>query len=298
MPSQLTRRSLLLGATWFIPIMRVSATELQKLSSAQGPGKRIAAIEARLGGRMGAAALDTQTGKHFEHRATERFPMCSTFKVVLVSAILSRVDANQEKLDRFIHYTKADLLDYAPITKAHLQEGGMTISALCAAAIEYSDNTAANLLLTILGGPAHVTRYAHSLGDSVTRLDRTEPTLNNAAPGDVRDTTSPLAMLHDMQTLLLEKKALSSDSRQRLDAWLVANTTGSGSLRAGLPSAWRIGDKTGSGKNGATNDIAICWPPNRAPIFITAYFVGSSASYADRCAALAEVGRIVADEFS
>ena len=298
MPSQLTRRSLLLGATSFITIMRASATELQKLSGAQGPGKRIAAIEARLGGRMGAAALDTQTGKHFEHRATERFPMCSTFKVVLVSAILSRVDANQEKLDRFIHYTKADLLDYAPITKAHLQEGGMTISALCAAAIEYSDNTAANLLLNILGGPAHVTRYARSLGDSVTRLDRTEPTLNTAAPGDVRDTTSPSAMLHDMQTLLLEKKALSSNSRQRLDAWLVANTTGSGSLRAGLPSAWRIGDKTGSGKNGATNDIAICWPPNRAPILITAYFVGSSASDADRYAALAEVGRIVTDEFS
>jgi len=297
-PSQLTRRSLLLGATSFITIMRASATELQKLSGAQGPGKRIAAIEARLGGRMGAAALDTQTGKHFEHRATERFPMCSTFKVVLVSAILSRVDANQEKLDRFIHYTKADLLDYAPITKAHLQEGGMTISALCAAAIEYSDNTAANLLLNILGGPAHVTRYARSLGDSVTRLDRTEPTLNTAAPGDVRDTTSPSAMLHDMQTLLLEKKALSSNSRQRLDAWLVANTTGSGSLRAGLPSAWRIGDKTGSGKNGATNDIAICWPPNRAPILITAYFVGSSASDADRYAALAEVGRIVTDEFS
>ncbi len=224
--------------------------------------------------------------------------MCSTFKFLLVSAILSRVDAHQETLDRFIHYTKTDLLDYAPITKAHLAEGGMTLSALCAAAIEYSDNTAANLLLAALGGPAHVTRFARSLGDSVTRLDRNEPALNTAIPGDPRDTTSPSAMLHDMKKVLLEDRTLSSDSRQRLEAWMIANTTGAGSLRAGLPSAWRIGDKTGSGRNGATNDIAICWPPNRPPILVTAYFVGSSAADNDRHAAIADVGRLVAGEFS
>ncbi|HET6199177.1 MAG TPA: class A beta-lactamase [Candidatus Acidoferrales bacterium] len=296
MPFELTRRSFMLSVGAIIPVLRLSRSKFQKAGAQTAD--QLAAIEARHGGRLGVAALDTQAGKRIDHRAGEHFPMCSTFKFLLVSAILSRVDANQEKLGRFIHYTKADLLDYAPITKAHVQEGAMTISALCAAAIEYSDNTAANLLLGVLGGPAAVTHYTRTLGDSVTRLDRNEPTLNAATPGDLRDTTTPSAMLADMKEILIEQRTLSSESRKQLEAWMIADTTGLTSLRAGLPSAWRVGDKTGSGKNGATNDIAICWPPSLAPILITAYFVGSSASYADRCAALAEVGRIVADEFS
>lgn len=298
MPFELTRRSFLLSVGILIPVLRPLPNKFQEITGAQTAEQRLSAIEARLGGRLGVAAWDAQKGKRLEHRAGERFPMCSTFKFLLVSAILSRIDANQEKLDRFIQYTSADLLDYAPITKAHVQYGGMTISALCAAAIEYSDNTAANLLLGVLGGPAAVTHYARTLGDSVTRLDRNEPTLNTATPGDLRDTTSPSAMLTDMKQILIEQRTLSSESRKQLEAWMIANTTGLASLRAGLPSAWRAGDKTGSGKNGATNDIAICWPSNRMPVLMTAYFVGSSASYADRCAALAEVGRIVVGEFS
>lgn len=298
MPFELTRRSLLLSAGILVPVLCPLPSKIREMTDAQTANQRLSDIEARLGGRLGVAARDTQTGKRIEHRAGERFPMCSTFKFLLVSAILSRIDANQEKLDRFIHYTSADLLDYAPITKAHVQDGGMTIASLCAAAIEYSDNTAANLLLGVLGGPGAVTHYARSLGDSVTRLDRNEPTLNTATPGDLRDTTSPSAMLTDMKEILIEQRMLSSESRKQLEAWMIADTTGLTSLRAGLPSAWRVGDKTGSGKHGATNDIAICRPSNRTPIVITAYFVGSSASYADRYAALAEVGRILAHEFS
>lgn len=299
MPFSLTRRELLLGATTaLIPSMRASAKEWQKVNDARRADERIAAIEARLGGRIGVTASDTGTGRRIEYRARERFPMCSTFKVLLVAAVLSRVDAKTEKIDRFIRYGKVDLLEYAPITSAHVQEGGMTISALCAAAVEYSDNTAANLLLSVLGGPEQLTGYARSLGDSVTRLDRNEPSLNSAIEGDVRDTTSPSSMLDDMKELLIEGNALSPDSRKRLEAWLVGNTTGADMLRTGLPSAWRIGDKTGRGKNGATNDIAICWPPHRPPILVTAYFVGSLASSTDRSAALAEVGRIVDAEFS
>jgi beta-lactamase class A len=298
LPVELTRRSFLLGAGVLIPILCSSPNNSQEIAGAQTADQCLSVIETRLGGRLGVAAWDTQKGKRIEHRAGERFPMCSTFKFLLVSAILSRVDANQEKLDRFIDYTKADLLDYAPITKAHVQDGGMTISALSAAAIEYSDHTAANLLLGVLGGPAALTRYARSLGDSVTRLDRNEPTLNAATPGDLRDTTSPSAMMTNMKEILIEQRTLSSESRKHLEAWMIADTTGLTSLRAGLPSAWRVGNKTVSGKNGATNDIAICWPSNRTPVLITAYFVGSSASYADRYAALAEVGRIAADECS
>jgi beta-lactamase class A len=296
--SQLTRRSLLSAAATFIPALRLCASAPQPTLGPHTAAAGIAAMEARLGGRLGVAALDTRDGRRIEHRGSERFPMCSTFKFLLVARILSGVEAGHQELDRFLRYSRADLLDYAPVTKAHLHEGGMTISALCAAAIEYSDNTAANLLLNVLDGPAAVTRYARSLGDSVTRLDRDEPSLNTAIPGDVRDTTTPKAMLADMKTILLETRALSSDSRHQLEAWMIASTTGANSLRAGLPSTWRIGDKTGSGRNGATNDIAICRPPHRRPVLVTAYFVGSSASSADRYGALASVGRIVAGSFS
>lgn len=298
MPLELTRRTLLFGAAAFIPTVCASVKQFQREAAADSAEQHLTAIESRLGGRLGVAALDMGDGRRIGQRSAERFPMCSTFKFLLVATVLSRVDAGGEKLGRSIHYRQADVLDYSPITKAHVQDGGMTVSALCAAAIEYSDNTAANLLLRAVGGPAAVTRHVRSLGDSVTRLDRYEPALNSAVPGDPRDTTSPSAMLDDMQTVLLENRALTVASRQQLDAWLVASTTGTERLRAGLPSTWRVGDKTGTGGNGAANDIAICWPPNRSPILIAAYFVGSKASDADRSAALAEVGRMVSARFS
>jgi beta-lactamase class A len=219
--------------------------------------------------------------------------MCSTFKFLAVAAVLKRVDEKQDTLERRIAYGQSDLLDYAPVTRQHVQEGGMSLSALCAAAIEYSDNTAANLLLRVLGGPAAIGRYAATLGDGVTRLDRTEPTLGEALPGDERDTTSPAAMLGNLQAILLGK-VLSAGSRQTIEDGLIANTTGTTRLRAGLPASWKVGDKTGSGDHGTTNDIAILWPPGRPPILVAAYFTGSTASAAEREAALAEVGRIVA----
>lgn len=297
MIARLTRRSFL-AAALFLPVARLRSGAFPPELSPEAASARLASIEARRGGRLGVAALDTRDGKVIEHRGFERFPMCSTFKFLLVAGILSSADAGQETLDRVVHYTQADLLDYAPITRAHLGAGGMTVRSLCAAAIEYSDNTAANLLLDVLGGPAAVSRYARSVGDRLTRLDRNEPSLNTAIPGDVRDTTTPKAMVADMRAILLGAAALTPASRNQLEAWMVGNTTGGNSLRRGLPSAWRIGDKTGSGEHGATNDIAICRPADRAPILVAAYFVGSSASSADRYSALAAVGRIVAASFS
>src|ERR1017187_5648785 len=151
----------------------------------------IAALEERDGGRLGVFAIDTADRRRITHRETERFPMCSTFKLLAVAAVLARVDGGREQLDRRISFSKRDLLEYAPVTTAHVHEGSMTVASLCAAAIEWSDNTAANLLLTSIGGPAQVTPYARSIGYSVTRLARNEPSLNSAIPGDVRDTTTP-----------------------------------------------------------------------------------------------------------
>ncbi len=164
---------------------------------------RIAALERSAGGRLGVAVIDTGSRATLLHRADERFPMCSTFKALASAAVLKRVDAGEESLGRFVPYGQADLLDYAPVTKAHLAAGGMALGALCAAAIDWSDNTAANLILNAIGGPPGFTAFTRALSDSVTRLDRTEPSLNTAIPGDPRDTTSPLAMARDLQTVLL-----------------------------------------------------------------------------------------------
>ncbi|HEV2681217.1 MAG TPA: class A beta-lactamase [Rhodanobacter sp.] len=262
-------------------------------ASMDGAAARLAVLERRHGGRLGVAILDTGNGRRIGHRADERFLMCSTFKLMAVAAVLARVDRGAERLDRRIVFDKSAVLSYAPVTSRRVGAPGMTVAELCQAAITVSDNTAANLLLASLGGPAAVTTYARSLGDAVTRLDRIEPELNLASPGGVLDTTTPDAMLANLQTLLLGH-ALSDTSRAQLAEWLRATTTGMKALRAGVPARWRVGDKTGSGAHQETNDIAILWPPQRKPLLVTAYYTESTADADGRRAVLAEVGRIAA----
>lgn len=173
----------------------------------------------------------------------------------------------------------------------------MTVLELLAASIQYSDNTAANLLLTAVGGPAALTAYVRSVGDQVTRLDRAEPELNSALPGDERDTTTPRAMVSNMQVLLLGNR-LRRSSREQLLTWLIGNTTGAEKLRAGLPADWRVGDKTGMGAHGATNDVAIIWPPHGQPVLVAAYLCETESSVTARNEALADVGRAVAQSLS
>ena len=224
--------------------------------------------------------------------------MCSTFKLLLVGDILARVDAGKERLDRTVPYGRHDLLDYAPVTKAHVADGGMTVRDLCIAAIELSDNTAANLLLSTVGGPKGLNAFLRSIGDRITQLDRIEPALNEAAIGDPRDTTTPHAMTNDARKLAFGS-VISSQSRDLLVSWLTASKTGIAAIRAGVPSGWRTGDKTGSGERGTRNDVAIVWPPDRAPIVIAAYLTGATAITGEqRDQALASVGKIVSLAFS
>jgi len=257
-----SRRSFVVG------FAATAASGLARAASSPGEDRvklaneRLAAIEAREGGRLGVAVLDAGGGAGLAHRAGERFPMCSTFKLLAAAAVLERVDRGKEKLDRVIHYGPGDLLDYAPVAKAHVADGGMTLGNLCAAAIDWSDNTAANLILDAIGGPAGFTAFVRSLGDPVTRLDRNEPNLNASVPGDERDTTTPMAMAEDAQKALLGN-VLSDASRAQLEAWLVSDKVGDKRLRAGLPASWGIGDKTGSGDHGTANVVAIIRPPGR-----------------------------------
>jgi beta-lactamase class A len=247
-------------------------------------------LEARTNARVGVIAIDLATNRRVDYRSDERFIMCSTFKVLAVAAVLKRVDENKEKLDRFVRYEEAQLLEYAPVTRAHVKEGGMTLEALCAAAIEQSDNTAANLVLKAIGGPEKWTEFARSLGDKFSRLDHNEPELNIARPGKEDDTTTPAAMAADLQRLLTSD-FLAIASRTRLETWMQQNQTGLKMIRAGIPPDWKAGDKTGRSGDGATNDIAVLRPPAGGPIFIAIYTVDPADSQEARDQLVADVAK-------
>ena len=284
MPSDVSRRLLLAGGALVVaaPALGFDAAAL------------LAELERRSGGRLGVAALDLGSGKRLAHRAEERFPMTSTFKMLAAAFTLARVDRGDESLERRIQYNARDLVTYSPVTKTKADGDGLTVEEICAAAVVLSDNTAGNLLLAGFGGPAGLTGWVRRLGDDVTRLDRTETDLNEAKPGDPRDTTSPLAMLELMRRILAGD-ALKPDSRERLTRWMMESPTGEKRIRAGVPKTWRTGDKTGSGENGTANDVAISWPPNRAPILVAAYLTGAVKASPDaRNAVHAEIGKLVA----
>ncbi|AHV92400.1 hypothetical protein BTL50_08040 [Bordetella holmesii] len=217
--------------------------------------------------------------------------MCSTFKVLAVGAVLARVARGEDDLSRPMRLSAADIVAHSPVTQQRLNEG-MTLGQLCDAALVVGDNTAANLLLSTIGGPPGVTAYARSLGDAVTRLDRLETALNDATPGDDRDTTSPVAMAENLRQLVLGD-ALPGPERERVRDGLLHCQTGKGRLRAGLPAAWTFGHRTGAGGHGTCNDIGIAWPPSAGPVVISAYLTESPLPLPERERVLAEAGRIV-----
>ncbi len=292
MTVSITRRTALLSALAAAPAFGVIQASAES-PSRQTAEARLTELERRHGGRLGVAALNTGTGKRLEHRADERFAMCSTFKFLAAAYILTRVDRKEQSLGQRTVFSREDLVRWSPVTEKRVGGEGMTLAEICEAAITQSDNTAGNLQLASFGGPERLTAFARSLGDNVTRLDRWETILNEAKPGDPRDTTTPAAMLQDMHAILLGD-VLSRPSRELLIAWLVANKTSGKRFRATVPRHWRIGDKTGTGDNGATNNIAIIWPPGRAPILVAGYYAESHASDDERNAVMAEIGRISA----
>lgn len=253
-------------------------------------------LEKNAGGRLGVAVTDTADGAVFTYRGDARFPLCSTSKVFAVAAILKKSESADGLMSEKIAIHKADLVNYNPITEKHVG-ATMTVAELSAAALQYSDNIAMNALLTRPGGPQQVNAFARSIGDSTFRLDRKEPELNTAIPGDKRDTTSPDAMMQSLKKLVLGK-ALAPAQRQQLTDWMKGNTTGANSIRAGLPASWTVADKTGSGDYGTTNDIAVIWPPHHAPLVLVTYYTQPDKHAAARKDVLAGAAKIVASGYN
>jgi beta-lactamase class A/beta-lactamase class A CTX-M len=287
-----TLRKTVLMAAAVVPLLAFSAASwAQTASNMTSVQQQLAALEKDSGGRLGVMLINTADNSQIAYRADERFAMCSTSKFMAASAILKRSETQTELLTRRISLKKSDLVNYNPITEKHL-DTGMTIGELAAAALQYSDNTAMNKLIEQLGGPQKVTAYARTLGDNTFRLDRTEPTLNTAIPGDDRDTTSPRAMALSLQHATLGT-ALAEPQRAQLVEWMKGNTTGGMSIRAGLPATWVVGDKTGSGDYGTTNDITVIWPDNKAPLILITYFTQPEKDAKSRRDVLASAAKIV-----
>jgi beta-lactamase class A len=252
----------------------------------------LGAYERRSQGRVGVYVENLASGARFQWRADERFVMCSSFKASLAGYVLARVDRHEDDLGSRVAFGAQDLQEYAPVARAHLAAGFLSVEQMCDAMLEVSDNTCANLLLARVGGPAAMTAFWRSIGDSVTRLDHYEPELNRSPPGDPHDTTTPAAMAASLQRLALGD-VLSRASRERLVRGMLNCKSGANRLRAGVPSSWKVADRTGNNGRDAAADIALVWRDERAPTLVCVYTQGGSPTDDDLTEVFTQVGRML-----
>ncbi|MET8846324.1 class A beta-lactamase [Amycolatopsis sp. NPDC004625] len=243
--------------------------------------------------RLGVYAVDTGSGREIAHRADERFGYASTHKAFSAAAVLQRTSL--DGLAKHLTYTRADLQPNSPVTEKHVATG-LPLRDAIDAALRYSDNTAANLLFRELGGPPGLAAALRAIGDTTTHVDRIEPGLNDLAPGDIRDTSTPRAMAGSLRAFTLGT-ALPPDKRTVLTDMMRANTTGAALIRAGAPAGWAVADKTGTGSYATRNDIAVVWPPGRAPIVLVVLSSrqAENAGHDDRL--IAQAAKLVLDSF-
>lgn len=230
----------------------------------QATHKEFSQLEKKFDARLGVYAIDTGTNETISYRPNERFAFASTYKALAAGVLLQQNSI--DTLNEVIKFTKEDLVDYSPITEKHI-DTGMTLGEIAEAAVRYSDNTAGNILFHKIGGPKGYEKALRQMGDRVTMSDRFETELNEAIPGDIRDTSTAKAIATNLKDFTVGN-ALPDDKRKVLTDWMKGNATGDKLIRAGVPTDWEVGDKSGAGSYGTRNDIAIVWPPNRAPIII------------------------------
>nr|WP_319388308.1 class A beta-lactamase [uncultured Cohaesibacter sp.] len=261
---------------------------------AQDLKQTITSWETRLGARIGVTLRTTPSENIFAYKADQRFPMASTFKSLLCGAVLAGVDAGSISLSDRVTYRADQLQSYSPITKDHV-ESGMDVAGLCEAAITLSDNTAANLMLEKLDGPAGLTAFLRTIGDETTRLDRWEPDLNEGIDGDPRDTTTPDAIALSLSRLLFGE-TLQPASADQLKQWMIDDKVAGALIRPHLPDGWIIGDKTGSGGNGTRGIVAFLKKPDGKTYVTAIYVTATDADIALRNEAISDIGRAVIEE--
>ncbi len=255
--------------------------------------RAIAAVERGAGGPIGIALLDMHTGERFHHRAGDRFPLCSTFKLLLAARLLHGADKGDWAMSDRLPIAKTDMLFNAPFTEKRIG-GSASLLELAEAMAVVSDNPAANIGLTRVGGPAALTRWLRAIGDQTTRLDRNEPEMNNETPGDPRDTTTPAAMLASSRALV-EGRILSPAARRTLFSWMQASRTADTMIRAALPPGWQEANKTGAGSWRARNIVSVIIPPGRKPIWVAAYLFAAKSELAERNRQFVPLGRAIVD---
>jgi len=255
------------------------------------------AYERDSGGRIGLYAKNLASGAELRWRDVDRFVMCSTFKASLAACVLERVDQGKDRLDAMISYTQKDLLEYAPVAKENLAKGALSVGDMAKAIVELSDNTCANLLLARIGGPKALTAFWRAHGDVTSRLDHNEPELNRTPLGRLEDTTTPRAMALSLEHLAIGD-GLQPGSRAQFVEWLVNCKTGANRLRAGLPSSWKIGNKTGNNGKDAAGDIAVAWPAPDRPVVIAAYTRGGKPTPAQLNAVFKAIGELVGERLA
>lgn len=277
-------------------IIASTAFATQNSNKALSTYEKLKTLESSFDGKIGVYAVDTSRNQQIHYRSSERFPIQSTFKVMVVADILNKSATHNYLLKQKIEYKKEDLIFWSPITEKNVNSG-MTIAELCAAAIMHSDNTATNLIMKKLGGPAAVTAFARSIGDTTFRIDNWEPELNSN-PNDLHDTSTPQAMGKSLRNLALGN-ILAPSQREELITWMRNNTTGNSKIRAGVPKGWIVADKTGAGNSyGISNDIAIVFPKKCAPIILAIYTVQNKKNSNPRDDIVASAANIVVDSFS
>jgi beta-lactamase class A len=251
-------------------------------------------LEQQFDARLGVYAIDTGTGREITYHADDRFSYASTFKALAAGAVLQKY--SMDGIDEKVHYSQDDLVDHSPVTEDFV-DTGMSLRDICDAAVRYSDNTAGNLLFDALDGPQGLNDTLSELGDDVTRMDRNETALNDVAPNDKRDTSSPRALAGDLRAFVLGD-VLGKAERELLTDWMTGNDTGAKLISAGVPADWTVADKSGGGWYGTRNDIAVMWPRHGEPIVVAILSTRDTrdAEYDD--ALVAQAAEVVADGLS
>lgn len=256
----------------------------------------ISQIESEISAQIGVAVYDQQEEKLWSYKGTNRFPVTSTFKTLACAKLLNDAEEEKLKLSDSVIVESNMLQEYSPVTKDFLGKR-ITLSESCAATMHTSDNTAANIVLEAIGGPSELTKFIRSVGDEVSRLDRLEPELNEAKPGDIRDTTSPVAIAETINELLYGK-TLSKSSQLQLKDWMINNQVSGNLLRSVLPADWKIADRSGAGGYGSRSITAVVWSESHAPKIISIYIADTNASFQQRNDAIVKIGKVIFNNYT